>query len=275
MRRFATMAALPMCLLALDAVAEKEGNWARDYYTELSVSSSPYSLGSVSASRWVCYLEGDVVQSLSSFGHVLLGYWSLSDLEKSRDRTHRAHVYESDPYLFYGYDWDFAEGWRWRNRVGIIWVFNEGYKEEVRHLFREWTYMGELQSPYATVFGQTRVVDDLGTYVRVGVQRSFTLVDGVVSVTPHAALHGGSTTWNRRRYGDYAEERAIGQGLKTAEYGLKFHGPLERGVGWFVDFAGFDALDARTRTQIRASRAHGSTRKLDAFFVYSGLTWEF
>ena len=135
--------------------------------------------------------------------------------------------------------------------------------------------MGELQSPYVTVFGQTRVVDDLGTYVRVGVQRSFTLVDGVVSATPHAALHGGSKTWNRRRYGDYAEERAIGQGLKTAEYGLKFHGPLEWGVGWFVDFAGFDALDARTRTQIRASRAHGSTRKLDAFFVYSGLTWEF
>lgn len=47
--------------------------------------------------------------------------------------------------------------------------------------------------------------------------------------------------------------------------------PLEWGVGWFVDFAGFDALDARTRTQIRASRAHSSTRKLDAFFVYSDL----
>ena len=275
MRRLKTMTALALCLLAVDAVAEEEGDWSRSCYAELSVSSRLYSLGSVPASHVVCYLEGDAVLRLSSCGHILLGYWSLSDLERTDDRTHRSAVYESDPYLFYGYDWDFSEGWRWRNRVGIIWVFNEGYREKVKHMFREWTYMGELQSPWITVFGQARAVDELGTYVRIGVQRSFAIVDGIVSVVPHVALHGGSKTWNRRRYGDYAEERAVGQGLKTTEYGLRFCGPLKWGVGWFVDIAGFDALDSRTRTQIRARRAHGSEMKLDAFFVCSGLTWEF
>ena len=71
--------------------------------------------------------------------------------------------------------------------------------------------------------------------------------------------------------------RATRAGLGTVEYGVKFHGPLKWGCGWFVDFCGYDAIDSRTRTQIRARRANQASfkTKLDAFFVYSGLIWEF
>ena len=120
-------------ILAFCAGAEPDG-WDSDYYAEISAASQHFSLGSVRADKSVWILEGDVVQRLNGFGHVLAGYWAQSDFENRRDSGHRSTVYESDPYLFYGYDWEFAEGWRLRNRAGMIWVFNEGYRKKVVHL---------------------------------------------------------------------------------------------------------------------------------------------
>lgn len=262
-------------LLTLTASAEKEGDWSRGYYAELSASYYLFSLGSVRADHSVWSMEGDVIQRLSSFGHILLGYWAMSDLTDSGDKSHRSTMYESDPYLFYGYDWEFAEGWRWRNRAGIIWVCNEGYTDDVVHMFKEWTYMGDVKTPWVTIFGQTRVVEGLGTYVRVGAQRAFTIIEDRLTAVPHIAFHGGSGGWNRRRYGDFVEGRRIGPGLGTVEYGVRFYVPLKWGFSWYVDLSGYNAFDERTRTQIRGRRARGSTMKLDAFFAYSGLIWEF
>ena len=258
-----------------DALAEKEGDWSRGYYAELSTSSYLFSLGGVRADRAVWYLEGDIIQRLSSYGHILLGYWALSDIEKPENKGRRSNIYESDPYIFYGYDWDFRKGWRFRNRLGYILVCETGYDNARIDTFNEWTYMGELKSPWVDLYGQTRVVDILGTYVRIGLKRNFALVEDAISVMPHIAMHGGSRGWNRKRYGNYVSERSIKPGLGTVEYGVRFHGPLKWGLGWFVDFCGYDAFDSRTRTQIRERRNRGSTMKLDAFFLYSGLTWEF
>ena len=258
-----------------DAFAEKEGDWSRGYYAELSTSSYLFSLGGVRADRAVWYLEGDIIQRLSSCGHILLGYWALSDIEKPENKGRRSNIYESDPYIFYGYDWDFRKGWRFRNRLGYILVCETGYDNARIDTFNEWTYMGELKSPWVDLYGQTRVVDILGTYVRIGLKRNFALVEDAISVMPHIAMHGGSRGWNRKRYGNYVSERSIKPGLGTVEYGVRFHGPLKWGLGWFVDFCGYDAFDSRTRTQIRERRNRGSTMKLDAFFLYSGLTWEF
>ena len=263
--------------LSLNASAQREGDCSRAYYAEFSVSSYMYSLGSVRDNRAVWYLEGDMIQHLSSYGHILLGYWALSDIEKPENKHRRSNLYESDPYIFYGYDWDFAEGWRLRNRIGYILVCETGYDDANIVTYNEWTYMGEIRSPWVDIFGQTRVVDALGTYARIGALRNFILVDDCLSVMPHIAFHGGSKTWNRRRYGNYEPHRATRAGLGTMEYGVKFHGPLKWGFGWFVDFCGYDAIDSRTRTQIRARRANQASfkTKLDAFFVYSGLIWEF
>ena len=275
MKSFKAALFLVIFAFSLDVSAEKDGDWSRGYYAELSASSYLFSLGGVRADRAVWYLEGDVIQRLSSYGHILIGYWALSDIEKPQNKGRRSNLYESDPYIFYGYDWDFAQGWRWRNRFGYILVCETGYDNARMDTFAEWTYMGEFKSPWGEIFGQTRVVDTLGTYVRAGVKKNFVLVDDTLSVMPHIALHGGSKNWNRRRYGDYVANRSIGPGLGTVEYGVRFHGPLKYGFGWFVDFCGYDAIDSRTRTQIRERRARGSTMKLDAFFVYSGITFEF
>lgn len=261
-------------MLAANVFAEP-GGWGRDWYADVSASTYLYSLGSVRADHAVWMMEGDVVQRLSSFGHVLFGYWALSDLGKTGDRSHRSCVYESDPYLLYGYDWDVADGWRLRNRVGMIWVFNEGYNVEEIHLIREWTYMGELKSPLATLSGQVRAVDGLGTYVRVGLHRDFSVADGLFSLTPHAMLHGGSRRWNRNRYGDFPEGRPIAAGLGTVDFGVRAAVPLKWGASWYVDLCGYVALDSRTRTQIRERRRRGSTMKTEACFVVSGLCWEF
>jgi len=256
------------------ARAETDG-WERDWYAEVSASSQMFSLGSVRADHAVWMMEGDVVQRLSGFGHVLLGYWALSDLERNGDKVHRSAVYESDPYLFYGYDWDFAEGWLWRNRVGMIWIFNEGYDESVVHLIREWTYMGELRSPWATLFGQVRVVDERGTYVRVGLRRVFEVANGFFSLVPHVAMSGGSERWNRTRYGDYEGLSRIPPGLGTVDYGVCVNIPLKWGASAFVDLCGYDAVNRATRAQIRESRRRGMTRKVDAFYMTTGLSWEF
>lgn len=105
--------------------------------------------------------------------------------------------------------------------------------------------------------------------------RSFDFAGGLFSLTPHAALHGGSARWNRCRYGDFAEGRSIKAGLGTVEYGVRLGVPLKWGASWYVDVCGYDAIDSRTRTQIRERRRRGSTMKLDACFVVSGLCWEF
>lgn len=268
-------ALLVSCAMVFSVAAEKQGVWSQDYYVELAACSSLYSLGSVRADHAVWSVEGDVIQRLSSYGHILLGYWAMSDLTESADKSHRSTIYESDPYLFYGYDWDLADGWRWRNRAGVIWVFNEGYDVDVVHLFREWTYMGEISSPWCSLYGQTRAVEDLGTYVQIGMRREFGIVKGVLSMMPHIAFYGGSKRWNQRRYGNLIEDRAISAGLGTVDYGLRFAAPIKWGASFFVDICGYNALDERTRTQIRARRANGSTMKLDSCYVYSGLSWEF
>ena len=269
----AVLAAL-LVLTATTAMCETDG-WGRSYYADLSASSQLFSLGSVRADHAVWMMEADAVQRLSEFGHVLLGYWSLSDLGDGGDRNRRSYVYESDPCLFYGYDWDFADGWRLRTRLGMIWVFNEGYNVDVIHLFREWTYMGELNSPWLTLHGQVRAVDGLGTYVRIGALRTIDIAGGLFSLTPHLALHGGSARWNMNRYGDFVEGRQIAAGLGTAEYGLRLGVPLKWGTSWYLDVSGYDAVDSRTRTQIRERRRRGSTMKLDACYVTSGLCWDF
>ena len=86
--------------LSFYAFAEKEGDFSRAYYAELSASSYMFSLGSVRADRAVWYLEGDLIQHLSSYGHILLGYWALSDIEKPENKRRRSNLYESDPYIF-------------------------------------------------------------------------------------------------------------------------------------------------------------------------------
>ena len=261
-------------ILTSSVMAETDG-WGRACYAEISAASQLFSLGSVRADHPVWMMEGDFVQRLSEFGHVLLGYWALSDFEKRSDSGHRASVYESDPYLFYGYDFEIAEGWRLRNRVGMIWVFNEGYEQDVVHLIREWTHAGELRSPWVTLFGQTRLVDDRGTYVRGGFTRAFGVFDGMISVAPHIALAGGSERWNRRRYGNYPDAQPLSPGLNTVDYGVRVRLPLRLGASVYVDFCGYHAYDGDTRAQIRASRRRGTTRRTDAFFLTSGFSWEF
>ncbi len=261
-------------MLTSHVMAETDG-LGRECYVEISASSQLFSLGSVRADHAVWMMEGDFVQRLSDFGHVLFGYWALSDFEKRSDSGHRAAVYESDPYLFYGYDCEFAEGWRLRNRFGMIWVFNEGYEQDVVHLIREWTNAGELKSPWVTLFGQTRLVDDRGTYVRCGFTRAFGVFDEMLSVAPHVALAGGSRRWNRSRYGSYPDAAPLSQGLNTVDYGVLVRLPLRLGASFFVDVCGCHAYDGDVRAQIRASRRRGTTRRMDAFFVTSGFSWEF
>ena len=260
--------------LASDALAETDG-WGRTWYADVSAASYLYSLGSVRANHAVWMMEGDLVQRLSSAGHILIGYWALSDLGRGGDKTHRSYVYESDPYLFYGYDWDIADGWRLRNEVGMIWVFNEGYNVEAIHLVREWTYVGELKSPWVSLRGHARVVEGRGTYVRVGLRHVFEVAEGLFSLTPHIAMHGGSERWNRCRYGDYVDGRSISSGLGTVDYGVRIGVPLRWGSSWYLDLCGYDAFDSRTRTQIRERRRRGSTMKLDSFYAVSGLRWDF
>ena len=260
-------------ILAICAMAETDG-WDRGYYAEISAASQYFSLGSVRADKSVWILEGDVVQRLDGFGHILAGYWAQSDFENRRDSGHRSTVYESDPYLFYSYDWDIVEGWRLRNRAGMIWVFNEGYRQKVVHLVHEWTYMGEVKSPWVTLFGQARVVEHRGTYVRVGLNRVFDVADGAFSLVPHAAMSGGSERWNRRRYGDYDGCSRLSAGLGTVDYGLRAVVPIRLGVSLFLDVCGYNAINHPTRAQIRESRRHGTTRQTDACFVAAGLMWE-
>lgn len=266
------------CVFAiLSASAETEGDWSQSFYTSIEVSSAFFSLGRVCSEPPPWYYEVDFVQRLSSFGHILVGYWSASDLDNGNPSVHRAFIYESDPYLFYGYDWKISEDWQINQQVGQIWVTCPGYREKHKGIddqsFREWTYMTSLSNPYLTPSVQIRVVSQLGTYVTPAFEHRFRPRKNLM-ITPYVRLFGGSRRWNRSRYGDLLHDRRLTQGLHSVAYGIKTVYALGSGFSVYADLTGYDAFRSDTRAQLKAKHPINNALR-DACFITLGVSWEF
>ncbi|MBR1921910.1 MAG: hypothetical protein IJ829_07930, partial [Kiritimatiellae bacterium] len=258
-----------------EADAADGADFSRDWYAELSASSRLFSLGSVRSEHAVWQAEGDVVQHLPWRSHLLAGYWQMSDLERQHGSGHRSQAYECDPYLFVGHRLDIADGWCLTGRAGMIWVLNEGYKQDTVHLIREWTFRGELATPLLVCGAEVRQVDGLGTYLRLTAQRDQSVFDGLFTLTPHLAASGGSSRWNAARNGHAPGVGAVGTGLTMTDYGLRCSLPVGGGFALFADVVGCTAIDVHARDQIKARRRHGATLRADTFFFLAGATWSF
>ena len=255
---------------------EAGDEWGRDYYVSFDVSPVFFSLGKATSKHWNYYCEADVVQRLSDFGYALVGWWAQSDIDTPKSDMHRAWIYESDPYVFYGYRWHWTEGWFLDQRFGMIWVTSPGYHGEYRgvedHSFREWTYIARLGNPYVTPTFEIRRVDRLGTYLRLEFSHEFAFDCGV-SLTPYLTAYGGNGSWNASRFGNLREDRRIGDGLVALRYGVRLAYALGAGVSLTADVSGYDVLDSDALSQISARRSAGNAQRNDQLIVTTGLAW--
>ena len=138
----------------------------------------------------------------------------------------------------------------------------------------EWTYVGELVTPFLTPTLEVRVVQDLGTFVYPGVRRELVLNQSF-SVVPHVNFGGGSGRWNRNRYGHLVESDRLGAGLQTVNYGMRLEYKLASYLTVYADLCGFNALNGSARRQISARRDAGASVSSDLLYATVGFAAHF
>lgn len=261
-----------------DVGGEDASGWRRDYLVKVDVNTAYLSLGSIISDRGCWFGEVDFVQHLSDFGRIVLGFWTYSDIDNPYTYRRRDWFNEQDPYVFYGYDLEFAEGWHLNQQIGYIYVTLDGYRGASKsandETFVEWTYMGELATPFLTPTWEVRAVQDLGTYVYPGVRREFALTESL-SIVPHANLGGGSGRWNRNRYGSLREGDRLGAGLQTVNYGLRLEYRLSANLTAYTDVCGFNALNGSVRRQVNARKDAGQSVRADIMHATIGFAVHF
>lgn len=252
--------------------------WGRDYLIKVDVNTACLSLGSIISDRGCWYGEVDVTQRLSGFGRIVLGLWTYSDIDGPDSYQRRDLFNEQDPYVFYGYDFMITEGWHLNQQIGYIYVTLDGYRGASKscndETYAEWTYVGELVTPFLTPTLEVRVVQDLGTFVYPGVRRELVLNQSF-SVVPHVNFGGGSGRWNRNRYGHLLESDRLGAGLQTVNYGMRLEYKLASYLTVYADLCGFNALNGSARRQINARRDAGASVSADLLYATVGFAAHF
>lgn len=255
-----------------------ESAWGRDYLVKADINTAYLSLGSIISDRGCWFGEIDIVQRLAGFGRLVLGFWTYSDIDNPYTYRRRDWFNEQDPYVFYGCDWEIAEGWRLSHQAGCIYVTLDGYRGEARRsndeTFVEWTYMGELVTPWLTPNWDVRAVQDLGTYVYPGVRREFAVTQ-TVSLIPHVNFGGGSERWNRNRYGRALVRDRLGAGLQTVNYGMRLEYKLTTYLTVYADLCGFNALNGSVRRQINFRKDAGQPVRADLLHASVGFAAHF
>ena len=276
-RIYSLVAAAVLGIIGTCAAEADTNEWERTYYLMADVSPVFFSLGKATTRHWNYYYEADAVQQLSAYGYLLVGWWAVSDIDTPNSRKHRAAMYESDPYAFYGYRLKFAEDWALNQRLGMIWVTFPGYRNEYRgvsdHSYREWTYNASVENPYVTPAVEIRVVDRLGTYLRTSLSHSFTVWEGL-SLRPYLNAYGGSRRWNDARFGALREDRRIGNSLVSVRYGARATYKFDTGIAFSFDISGYDCVDPDGRAQVRERHRRGNSQRTDQLIVSLGVSYE-
>ena len=217
------------------------------------VASAHVTRGKIASVRPVFILDAGAGCRLGALGYANVGFWSLSDLSRHYRAERRNCFNELDPWLQYGYTWDFAEGWSLDSRISYQW--NEMIGARVgRRTYREWINRETLVTPWFSFFTLVRWMEFPYNCpgIRVGIFREFEL-PARFSLVPELFSDGGPRCWNRRRFGQWTEEPAKWRpGPNSATLSLTLRYQITDVLSAYVGVSQFSIVDPDIRRQVKA-----------------------
>jgi len=236
------------------------------------VASAHVTRGKIASVRPVFILEAGTGCRLGWLGYANIGFWSMSDLSRHYRAERRNCFNELDPWLQYGYTWDFAEGWSLDSRISYQW--NEMIGARVgRRTYREWINRETLVTPWFSFFTLVRWMEFPYNCpgIRVGIFREFEL-PGRFSLVPELFSDGGPRCWNRRRFGQWTEEPAKWRpGPNSATFSLTLRYRITDVLSAYVGVSQFSIVDPDIRRQAKARPDERGRR--DLTFARAGLVF--
>lgn len=223
-------------------------------YADTEFESAHVSMGRLKVAYPVFNLDIGVGADVSEYGYLLAGVWSESDLTTHyRDRRHQP-MQEIDPGLFYGRNWELAEGWSLDSRLGAQWNLMTGYYGNARRSYDEWQLRTTLATPYVTLWYAMRnfYLPVTKASFSTGVKRSFLLTERL-SLVPMFWIDGGSDIWNEQRFGYSDDLERIGMGINSCSLKLLLKYCMTDHFDVYCGVTGYFAVDSDIRSELDAN----------------------
>jgi len=231
--------------------------------------SAYYSRGTIVNKGPVLPLLGQAVGSFGKFGYIGGSAFAMSSLTSGCQSADRRNAFnEVDLKAYYGYDWDFGNGWALGNTVGYQWALWPGYHNNppVRH---EWQIGQGLMNPYVMPYYLWRHAFEGAkwNYWQVGLTRAFSLGRGFV-LKPKFWCDFGDERLFKMQYGQPCTD-----GLMALNCELRLEWWFMDNFGIHVAVQQFDVVSHAGREALDESPKVQATTDLTIFTA--GLTARF
>ena len=227
--------------------------------------SANVSRGKIPFARPILFQEVEVDAVSRDLGQLNFYYAATHSLSDVRDKVCGRFDIEDDVLVTYGYDFDLAEGWKLRTRLGHLWILSRALKPPYKGVddatAREWYTRETLVTPWLSFYTAVhyRTVPYRGVYFKSGVTRTFDLGRGF-SLTGEFCAEGGNKEWNANRYGHRITWRKPDYRAGPADLraGLVLNYEI---CDWCLVSAGIHRFDmvmdeARTQGRYRAAKGY-------------------
>lgn len=206
----------------------------------------------------------DLSFDLDPFGCVGGYAWSVSSLSRKGQSAVRRNAYNEVDYgLYYGYGFEFVEGWTLKTTIAKKWVTLPGYRPHA-HSISEWNVSQALENPFVTPYYLLRRAygGQQWCYWDVGLKRSWELLDkltftvnvfGELGDSRHFAAQYGANPNGNGRYSD---------GLMALNLILRLDYMLTENVGLFAFVHQFNVVSSDARDALDASNTPESLKDL-------------
>ena len=225
--------------------------------------SAYYTRGKIVNKDPILPLYGQGICSLGPAGYLGGSVWAVNAVScggQSADRQNAFHEVDLKP--FYGYAWDFGNGWALDNRIARQWVLLPGYRTHPPTI-DEWQVSQELRNPFVTPYYLMRhAFDDYDwTYWCVGLKRTFVLGGGL-SLRPGVWCDLGDSGHFKSQYG-----RSCSDGLMALNGELRLEWWFCTHVAAYSAVQQYGVVSRSGRDALQSSSAVQSVTDLTIFTI--------
>lgn len=252
------------------SVAFADGGWGEIHGSySLDFESAYLSRGKVIEDRPIVANDFDVNVGLGPCGRLGMIHWDYSNLTGHFQDGHRRFVPETDWGVYYGYDWELAEGWNLDTEAMVYWELSHGGRPEDDPTDYEWRLKQSLKTPYLTAFWKVRrnFQPIEYTYYQIGAKRKFAVTEWL-NVIPNAYLELGDDACRQKRFGA-REHGGYGHGGLALTGELIFEAPISDTWSVHAIIGQFGVVSKRGRDNLHAPH------RRDLTYFSLGFTFSF
>lgn len=259
-----------VCGLVASLAAAADDGFAIRATCAFDVYSAYISRGKVLEDRPIQANAVDVHADLSRYGRFGFSHWSYSSLSGRFQDSYRRFIPETDWDVYYGYDWEFAEGYSLDTELKVYWALCHGGRPKSGHTDYEWRMKETLTTPYGTAYCVYRYNFDpiQYSYFQLGLKRRFAAAEWL-KIVPHAYIDLGDSRCRKRRFGALPDGGRYGEGGVSMAGELIFEFPLAERVTLTAMVGQFGVVSRRGRRNL-----HGHNRR-DLTYGSVGVSFEF